>query len=336
MSYSEYPPGGAGASYGQEGGYGEYGYGGGGGAGGGEPEETTDDVMGYLSPKVQMLRRLRAVVLVVELLLMIVFIWLGYTWRMSEFEGYATKPWWPLQPTLFYILLFGVIMSITGIVFRLLEMKTTESGSQKVLLANSAFRGALTTFAVALAFLIIIWYLPQSDFLKGALTSEEDSSKEYGEESYRFKVQDEFQLTRVTRITVTTDQEETLGLMRKEVGENFTKLYGDYTDNPNYYPNLMNYVNSSGDPNVSGITLLFNSTRLTKDTTRLRYGEWRIYTNVQTGTGAKIHYKIVREIQPDLLGALLTFLLVLTVMDGAWMAVALVIKQKYKGYSIYT
>lgn len=328
MAYSEYPPGGAAASGGSEGGYGEYGYDGGGG--GGAPEDSPDDVMGYLSPRVQMLRRLRAVVLVVELLVMVVFIWLGYNWRMADFEGLATKPWWPMQPTLFYLLLFAVLMSITGIAFRLLEMKATESGSQKVLLANSAFRGALSTFVVALVFLIIIWYLPQTAFLKGALTSEEDSTKDYGEESYRFKVQDEFQMTRVTRITVTTDQPETLGLMRKEVADNFTREYEQYIDGNRSYSVLMNYANSSG------IILQFNATKLTKDTTRLTYGEWRIYVNVGTDTSAKIHYKIERDIQPDLLSTLILFLLIFSVMDGAWMVAALVIKQKYKGYSIYT
>ncbi len=328
MAYSEYPPGGAGSPGGSEGGYGEYGYEGGGG--GGAPEESTDEVMSYLSPKVQMLRRLRAVVLVVEVLVMVVFIWLGYNWRMAEFEGLATKPWWPMQPMLFYALLFGVLMSITGIVFRVLEMKMTESGSQRVLLANSAFRGALSTFVVALVFLIIIWYLPQTAFLKGALTSEEDSTKDYGEESYRFKVQDEFQMTRVTRITVTTDVAETQGLMRKEVADNFTREYEQYLDGNRSYSVLMNYVNSSG------ILLQFNSTKLTKDTTKLTYGEWRIYVNVLSDSSAKIHYKIEREIQPDLLSTLITFLLIFSIMDGAWMVAALVIKQKYKGYSIYT
>jgi hypothetical protein len=317
MAYSEYPPGGAPASGGYEGGYGEQGYDGGG-------------VMSYLSPKVQMLRRLRAVVLVVELLVMIVFIWLGYTWRMADFEGLPTKPWWPIQPTLFYALLFGVLMSITGIVFRLLEMKATESGSQKVLLANSAFRGALSTFVVAMVFLIIIWYIPQTAFLKSALTSDEESVKEYGEESYRFKVQDEFQMTRVTHVSVTTDQPETLGLMKKEVAENFTHEYEQYLDGNRSYSVLMNYINSSG------IIIQFNSTKLTQDTTKLSYGEWRIYVNVLSDSSAKIHYKLEREIQPDLLSSLITFLLIFAIMDGVWMGVALGIKQKYKGYSIYT
>jgi len=328
MSYSEYPPGGAGASGGYEGGYGETNYDAGGG--GGAPEEQPDDVMGYLSPKVQMLRRIRGVVLVVELLVMFVFIWLGYTWRMAEFEGLATKPWWPIQPTLFYGLLFGVVMSVSGIIFRVLEIQTTESGSQKVLLANSAFRGALTSMVVAIVFLVVIWYLPQSDFLKSALTSQEDSTKDYGEESYRFKVQDEFQMTRVTRITVTTDQPETLGLMKKEVADNFTHEYEQYIDGNRSYSVLMDYANSTG------ITLQFNATRLTKDTTKLSYGEWRIYVNVGSESSAKIHYKIEREIQPDLLSTLLLFLLILAIMDGVWMGVSLGIKQKYKGYSIYT
>jgi len=332
MAYSEYPPGGAGAPGGSDGGYGDYNYegGGGGGAPEGAPEESTDEVMGYLSPKVQMLRRLRAVALIVEFLVMVVFIYLGYTWRMAEFKGLPTQPWWPIQPTLFYALLFGVLMSITGIIFRVLEMQITESGSQKVLLANSAFRGALSTFVVALVFLIIIWYIPQTAFLKGALTSEEDSTKDYGEESYRFKVQDEFQMTRVTRITVTTDQPETLGLMKKEVAENFTREYEAYIDGTRSYEVLMNYVNSSG------IILQMNSTKLTYDTTKLSYGEWRIYVNVGGESSAKIHYKIEREVQPDLLSTLILFLLVFSIMDGAWMVAALVIKQKYKGFSIYT
>ncbi len=328
MAYSEYPPGGAGASAGNGSGYAEYAYEGGGG--GGQPEDSPDDVMGYLSPKVQMLRRLRGVVLGVELLIMVVFIWLGYTWRIAQFEGFASKPWWPIQPMLFYMLLFGVLMSITGIVFRVLEMKITESGSQKVLLANSAFRSGLSTFVVALVFLIIIWYLPQTAFLQGALTSEEDSVKDYGEETYRFKVQDEFQLTRVTRVTVTTDVPETLGLMKKEVADNFTREYEQFIDGNRSYTVLMNYVNSTG------IVLVFNSTNLSKDTTNLTYGEWRIYVNVLTDSSAKIHYKIEREIQPDLLDTLLIFLLIFAVMDGAWMVAALVFKQKYKGYSIYT
>jgi hypothetical protein len=329
MAYSEYPPGGAGQTGGVGGSYGDYNYDQGGG-GQGPPEEGPDDVMGYLSPKVVMVRRLRAVVLAVELMVMVVFIWLGYTWRMADFEGLASKPWWPLQPTLFYLLLFAVLMSITGIVFRLLEMQVTESGSQKVLLANSAFRGALSTFVVALVFLIIIWYLPQTAFLQGALTSEEDSVKDYGEESYRFKVQDEFQMTRVTHVTMTTDSPQTLGLMKKEVADNFTREYEQYIDGNRSYTVLMNYVNSTG------IVLQMNSSKLSRDTTKLTYGEWRLYVNVGSDASAKIHYKIEREIQPDLLSTLIMFLLIFAVMDGAWMVAALVIKQKYKGYSIYT
>jgi len=137
-------------------------------------------------------------------------------------------------------------------------------------------------------------------------------------------------MTRVTRITVTTDQPETLGLMKKEVAENFTREYEAYIDGTRSYEVLMNYVNSSG------IILQMNSTKLTYYTTKLSYGEWRIYVNVGGESSAKIHYKIEREVQPDLLSTLILFLLVFSIMDGAWMVAALVIKQKYKGYSIYT
>jgi hypothetical protein len=259
-----------------------------------------------------------------------VFIWLGYTWRMADFEGLAMKPWCPIQPTLFYVLLFGVILSITGIIFRVLEIQATESGSQKVLLANSAFRGALSSMVVAIVFLIIVMYLPTTSFVKDALVSKEDTTKGYGEETYRFKVQDEFQLARVTHIKVTTDNQETLALVKKDIYDNFTHEYQQYVDGNRSYSVLMSYVAQND------IILQLNSSLLDNDTTKLTYGEWDIYVNVNSDTGAKIHYEITREIQPDLLSTLTTFLLILAIIDGAWMVAALVIKQKYKGYSIYT
>ena len=328
MAYSEIPPSGSGPSGGYEGGYGEYPSSG--GEGGAPPEEEPEEEMGYLSPRVQMLRRIRSVALVVEVLLMVVFIWLGYTWRMADFEGLSMKPWWPVQPTLFYVLLFGVIMSITGIIFRILEIQATESGSQKVLLANSAFRGALSTMVVAIVFLVLVMYLPTTSFVKDSLVSKEDATKGLGEETYRFKVQDEFQVTRVTNIKVTTDNQETLALVKKDIYDNFTHEYQQYLDGNRTYPVLMNYVNETGS------TLVLNSTQLSKDTTSLTYGEWDIYVYVDNDAGAKIHYEITREVQPDLLSTLTTFLLMFAIIDGAWMVAALVIKQRYKGYSIYT
>ena len=328
MAYSEYPPSGSGTTGGYEAGYSEYPYEGGGQ--GPPPEEQPAEEMGYLSQRVLMLRRIRSVALVVELLLMMVFIYLGYVWRMADFEGLSLKPWWPLQPTLFYALTFGLVMAITGIIFRVLELQATESGSQKVLLANSAFRGALTSMVVAILFLVILLYLPTTSFMKDALTAKEDTTKDYGEETYRFKVADEFLVTRVTSVTVTTEFPENIALVKKDFFENFTKEYDAYMEGARSKPVFDNFTAQND------IIILFDSSKLSKDTTKLSYGEWRIYVNVVSTNGTKITYTINREIQPDLLSTLITFLLIFAILDGAWMVVALVIKQKYKGFSIYT
>ena len=328
MAYPGYQPGPAPppADYGS--GYGEYPY------GGGEespepPEEGPDEEYGYLSPKVVLLRRVKGVILVVEFLVMLILMYIGYSQRMAEFEGLGQKPILPLEPIIFIGLLMGLAMAVTGIVFRVIELKVTESSSQRVLLAHTAFRGALTGMIVALVFFLLLFYLPPSDGVKDLMTSRDDSDKGYGEETYRFKTQDEFQITRVTSIKVTTTSEADIAIIPRDLYDNFTLLYKQYEEGDRTLEYILKYANETG------VVFSHNTSQLQKDARGMPYGEHRIYTVIRS-EGLRIHYELQREIQPGLLNTLLTFLLVFVILDGAWMGVALAIKQKYKKQSIYT
>jgi uncharacterized membrane protein len=331
MAYSEYPE--SGVSSGSMGDYTEYPTGGAGGPSGEEPEEHFVGDDGYLNPKVQLVRRIKGVILVVELLVMMVLVYMAFDSKMAQYQNYSYKPILPLEPVLFMILFIGVMMAITGIVFRLLELRFTENPSQRVLLANSAFRSALTSMVVAIVFLLILVYVPTMSVMKDALATKSDETKGYGDFSYKFKSQDEFLVTRVSSIRITTDIPEDMVIAKKEVYENFSAEYQQYLNGEHTKPYMENYTRENK------IVLLQNTTQLTVEganATSLQYGEYQAAVFVNTEASAKIHYELQREIQPALLGMLIMFLLVFAILDGSWMAVALGIKQKYKKGSIYT
>lgn len=328
MAYTDYQPAPSAppSEYGS--GYGDYSYGGG-GEGSVPPEEAAEEDLGYLCPKVELLRRVKGVVLVVELLVMFILMYIGYLQRMADFEGLSQKPWLPLEPILFWALLMGLLMAVTGGVFRLLEIRVTESAGQRTLLARGAFRGALTGMIVALVFFIILFYLPGQAAVKDAMTSKEDSDKRYGEETYRFKSQDEFLITRITSIRVTTTSLVDIAIIPSYLYDNFTTMYKQYEEGERSLESLENYSKQNG------IDFRPNVTMLSRDAQGMPYGEHRIYTVIRS-EGLRIHYELQREIQPGLLNTLLTFLLMFVILDGAWMGVALAIEQKSKKGSIYT
>ncbi len=328
MAYTDYQPAPSTPPSGYGSAYGEYPYSGGGE--GPEPlEEEPEGDLGYLSPKVELLRRVKGVVLVVELLVMSILMYIGYLQRMAEFEGLTQKPLLPLEPILYWALMMGFLMAVTGIVFRLLEIKVTESAGQRTLLAHTAFRGAMTGMIVAIVFFALLFYLPTQSAIKDAMASKEDSDKGYGEETYRFKSQDEFLITRVTSIMVTTTSPVDIAIVPKELYENFTAMYRQYEEGDRSLESLENYSRQSG------IDFRPNTTVLSRSAQGMPYGEHRIYTVIRS-EGLRIHYELQREIQPGLLNALLTFLLLFAILDGAWMGAALAIKQKFKKRSIYT
>ena len=334
MAYSEYPESGAKGSPGSMGDYSEYPTGGGaGGQPGEEPEEHFVGDDGYLNPKVQLVRRIKCVILVVEILVMLVLIYMSYDSTMAHYQSLNSKPILPLEPILFMMLFMGVMMAITGIVFRLLELRFTENPSQRVLLANSAFRSALTSMVVAIVFLLILVYVPTMSVMKDALATKSDETKGYGDFSYKFKAQDEFLVTRVSSIKITTNLSEDMVIAKKELYENFSAEFQQYLDGQHSQSYIENYTRENK------IVLLQNTTQLTMDgddAASLQYGEYQAAVFVSTDDSAKIHYELQREIQPTLLNTLIWFLLVFAILDGCWMAVALGIRQKYKKGSIYT
>jgi hypothetical protein len=334
MAYSEYPESGAKGSPGSMGDYSEYPTGGGaGGQPGEEPEEHFVGDDGYLNPKAQLVRRIKGVILVVEILLMMVLVYMAFENKMAQFQNLSTKPILPLEPILFMILFMAVMMAITGIVFRVLEMRFTDNPSQRVLLANGAFRSALTSMVVAIVFLVILLYVPSMDVMKDALSTKSDETKGYGDFSYKFKSQDEFLVTRVVSIKITTNIPEHMAIAKKELYENFSVEFQQYLNGEHTPQYMENYTRENK------ITLLLNTTQLSIEgdkATSLQYGEYQAAVFVSSVDSAKIHYELQREIQPALLGTLITFLLTFAILDGAWMAVALGIRQKYKKASIYT
>jgi uncharacterized integral membrane protein/sRNA-binding carbon storage regulator CsrA len=331
MAYSDYPE--SGVSSGPASDYTEYPTGDAGGPSGEEPEEHFVGDDGYLNPKVQLVRRIKGVILVVEILVMLVLVYMAYDSSMADYQSLNSKPILPLGPVLFMMLFMGVMMAITGIVFRLLELRFTENPSQRVLLANSAFRSALTSMVVAIVFMLILVYVPTMSVMKDALSSKSDENKGYGDFSYKFKAQDEFLVTRVNSIRITTNYPEDMVIAKKELYENFTAEYQQYLDGQHSQSYIENYSHENK------IVLLQNTTQLTLDgdaATSLQYGEYQAAVFVNGNDTAKIHYELQREIQPGLLNTLIMFLLVFAILDGCWMGAALGIRQKYKKGSIYT
>jgi len=330
MAYSDYQDGGSSSPPGD---YSEYPVGGSGGTPGEEPEEHFVGEGAFLNPKVQLVRRIKGVILVVELLVMFVLVYMAYDGSMAEFQNMDYKPILPLEPILFMILFVSVLMAITGIVFRILELRFTDNPSQRVLLANSAFRSALTSMIVAIVFLAIIVYVPTLPAVQDALASKADETKGYGDFSYKYKSQDEFLVTWVKSVKITTNQPEDMAIAKKDVYSNFTTEYNQYLGGEHTQSYIQNYSRENK------ITLLQNTTLLTHEYPRPEtslFGEYQAAVIVTSDTDAKIHYVIQREIHPRLLSTLTTFLLVFAIMDGAWMVVALGIKQKFKKGSIYT
>lgn len=334
MAYSDYPESGAEASPGSEGVYNEYPHQSAGDGSGEEPEENfVGGEQEYLNQKARVIRRIKSVILVVEILVMFVLVYLAYQSKMAQYDNYPYKPLLPLEPVIFTMLFMGVLMAVTGIVFRLLEMRFTENTSQRVLLANSAFRSALTSMVVAIVFLVILLYIPSMDMMKSALSSKEDETKGYGDFSYKFKSQDEFLVTRVVSIKMTTNLPEDMAIVKKVIYDNFSVEYQQYLNGEHTQAYINNYTKENK------IIWLQTTTMLTLEAdnaTTLPFGEYQAAVFVTSNESAKIHYEVQREIQPGLLGTLITFLMVFAIMDGAWMVAALGIKQKYKKGSIYT
>jgi hypothetical protein len=331
MAYSDYPE--SGVSSGPASDYTEYPTGDAGGPPGEEPEEHFVGDDGYMNPKVQLVRRIKGVILGVELLVMAVLIYMAYDSSMAGYQSLSSKPILPLEPILFMALFMAVMMAITGIVFRLLELRFTENPSQRVLLANSAFRSALTSMVVAIVLLVILLYVPTTSVMKDAMITKADETKGYGDFSYKFKSQDEFLVTWVKSVKITTNLPEDMVICGKDVYGNFSVEYQQYLDGEHTKSYLENYTRENK------IVLLQNTTQLVhenSDPNALQYGEYQAAVFVGTEESANIHYEIQREIQPGLLNTLIVFLLVFAIMDGVWMVAALLIKQKFKKGSIYT
>jgi len=331
MAYSDYQE--SGPSSSPAAGYSEYPTDGTGGPPGEEPEEHFVGDGGYLNPKVQLVRRIKSVILVVEVLVMVVLVYMSYDSTMAKYQSLSSKPIIPLEPILFMVLFMGVMMAVTGIMFRLLELRFTENPSQRVLLANSAFRSALTSMIVAIVFLVIIVYVPTMPVMKDALATKADETKGLGDFSYKYKAQDEFLVTWVKNVKITTNLPEDMVIAKKEVYGNFTVEYQQYLDNQHTQAYIDNYTRENK------ITLLQNTTQLSLEypsPTPDTYGEYQAAVMVTSDESAKIHYELQREIQPGILSTLFWFLLVFAILDGAWMAVALGIKLKYKKGSIFT
>ena len=52
------------------------------------------------------------------------------------------------------------IMTIVSVIFKAVEIKVSETGSQKYLLANGSMKAAASTMIIAIVFAVLIWLIP--------------------------------------------------------------------------------------------------------------------------------------------------------------------------------
>jgi hypothetical protein len=272
--------------------------------------------LGYQNPRVIMIRRIKGVILVILLVLMILLMYIQFDSSMKEYDDFHYEPILPIEPILFALLLIAFIMTIVGIVFKVVEIKVSETGSQKYLLAHSSMKAAISTMIIAIVFALIIYILPTLPASEDLLNSEEKGVAEYGNQTFSFNSQDEFLISETTAVefkvtngldvnaTIYPKNEYEAGNLGSEVKEANSKL---------------KWPDGTTDYKFEGV---------------LPYGKYQIVLENDNFDNANVEYTVHRKVRDPLLWTLLIFCIMFAILEGIWVGVTVGIKQKYKGESI--
>jgi uncharacterized membrane protein len=277
-------------------------------------EEGPD--LGYANPRVIMIRRIKGIILIILLVLMIFLMYIQFTTEMSKYKGHY-KPIFPMEPILFALLLMAFIMTIVSVIFKAVEIKVSETGSQKYLLANSSMKAAVTTMVIAIVFAIIIYIIPSTPGAMDILNSEDKSQVEYGNQTYSFSSEDEFLISETTAVEykITNGVNVNSSIFPKNDYEK-----GDYSSEVNEANSRLYYQDGTTQFKYKG---------------KLDYGKYVVVVENNEGDTANIEYTVYRKVKDSLLYTLLIFCIMFAVLEGIWAGVAAAIKHKYKADSIY-
>ena len=165
-----------------------------------DPVADLDPTMS--NPKVQLIRRVKGILIGFELVTMVgLWVW-GYQSGLEPYAALEDKPWFPIQEFLFFTLLMLLVMSITAIAFRAAEIRVTDNDSQKFVLANGSMKGAITTVVISLVLVLLVWWLPGSEQASSVLDEEKKGGgNNLSDLTYEFESQDVLLITETTTVT---------------------------------------------------------------------------------------------------------------------------------------
>jgi len=276
--------------------------------------------LGYANPRVLMIRRVKGIILIVLLLLMIVLMYVQYQSAMEPFQGKTYKPWLPMEAILQSILLMGFIMAIVGIVFKAVEIKVSETGSQKYLLAHSSMKAAITTVVIAAVFAILLYVIPTTPETADILNSETTRNLAFGEFTYEFSSADEFLISDTTSVgwqvkggakingTIYPKNEYEQGHLDKEVRD------------------------ANSDIRYPGGTATYD---YKVKENNMPYGKYILSIQNDNTNEPPTKFFVKRHIRDSLFNMLLMFCVLFLILEAIWTGVTAGIKYQNRGDSIY-
>ena len=273
--------------------------------------------LGYTNPRVIMIRRIKGGILIILLLLMLLLMYVQFTSEMAKYEDLHYKPLFPMGPILFALLLMAFIMTIVSVIFKAVEIKVSETGSQKYLLANGSLKAAASTMVIAIVFAVLIWLIPTTPGAQDILNSNDKSQVDYGNQTYSFSSADEFLISDTTAVSY--------------------KITNAVPVNSSIYPKN-DYENDDYSTEISDAN---SRAKYPGGTTEykydgdLEYGKYLVVVENEDVETANIEYTVHRAVKPELMNNLLLFCIMFAVLEGVWAGVAAGFKHKYRSESIF-
>ncbi len=281
----------------------------------------------YANPKVVAVRKIRTVLLAIELIVLLVVVVLQYTSGMEPYKDLPKRPLLPFEAVMFGLLAMALVITISSIAFQAIEINVTETGSQKFLLAHNSQKGSITTAVLAFVFAAILFVIPTMDFTKDLLNSDDKSRVPFGSERYEWSPQDELLIADLDSVTFTIQNNVNVhaAIYRKtDLEENKTIPVPD-TDSTQLYndPAGVQQYTVSQDSTIAYFNRPDN------------YGAYTLLVENNQTTDAEIHYIVHRQIRPSLLSMLIWMCLLFGIIEVVWAVVCVGIKSKHKSESIY-
>lgn len=283
------------------------------------PDLTQDN------PRVIMVRRLRAIIVVVLIVLMFPILFMQWQTGMSDFNDMKEKPLLPIHEILFGILIIAFLVNIITMIFKGMEIKVSETGSQKFLLAHGSMKAAVSTLVIAIIFAVLLFYVPGAPWAQDIVDSTEKGSIDPSSTlKTSFRSQDEFLVTHTRDVTAKV---KTNGPINASV-----HLKSAYDNND---PDSMIPGSEVNDlyPSSGGSVMEYKFPVSDK----MDYGQYYIVINSKNeDQESQVEITINREIDTGLTNDLLMFCVLFAIVNGVWAGVCAGIKSKQKGESIYT